>query len=309
MLILAAVLQGFQQNICDEKLTVIAILTTVYPAVVPFFKDFLQGIESQTDSDFILCIVNDGVDGLNKKLFGHNFDVCILEASGTPAALRREGIDWVDREGLEWIVFADSDDICSSDRVARTRSLKEGVDGLFNDLTFFKGSPTTGQSLLSGRFNDGDYARSSDLINGNFLGLTNTVARTNLLKCSASQIPEDVIAFDWALFTRMVLEGAVIRYVDGSPTFYRQHSGNITGLKNISDAHVFEGACIKARHYELFKSYGKPFNQLADDYIILVSNLHSDESFLRDYCNAVRKKSLEYHLWWEPIKLPKELGL
>jgi glycosyltransferase involved in cell wall biosynthesis len=287
----------------------LAVLTTVYPAALPFLDDFLEGLQNQSDSNFTLFIVNDGVEGLEGLPSGKNFDTRILKASGTPAALRRQGINWVTEDGAEWVVFADADDVCSTERVARTRGSIDGVDGLFNDLIIFNDQSTVERSLFSTRFSDGDFVRSSNLVNKNFLGLSNTAAKASLLRYSASHIPEDVIAFDWALYTRMVLENATICYMDGAPTYYRQHRGNVAGLGNISNKQIFKGTRIKARHYDLFRPHGDPYDRLADDFVDLVSRLELNGPFFRDYCRAVRKNSLESHLWWEAMKLPKEIGL
>lgn len=287
----------------------IGVLTTIYPSGLPFLNDFMQGLENQTDSNFILFMVNDGVDGLREKISRQNFEINILEAVGTPAALRRKGIEWAEQKGVEWIIFVDADDVCSTERVARTRGSIDGVDGLFNDLIIFNDQSTVERSLFSTRFSDGDFVRSSNLVNKNFLGLSNTAAKASLLRYSASHIPEDVIAFDWALYTRMVLENATICYMDGAPTYYRQHRGNVAGLGNISNKQIFKGTRIKARHYDLFRPHGDPYDRLADDFVDLVSRLELNGPFFRDYCRAVRKNSLESHLWWEAMKLPKEIGL
>lgn len=287
----------------------LSILTTVYPSALPFLNDFLEGLKNQTDGDFVLFVVNDGVYGLGEMSSEQDFEIRFLEASGTPAALRRQGIDWAEREGAEWIIFSDADDVCTAERVARTRASSNGADGLFNDFVMFGEQTTNETPLLSPRFKAGDVVRPDALVNANFLGLSNTAAKASLLRGSAAGIPDDLIAFDWALFTRMVLDGATIRYMDGAPTRYRQHPGNVAGLEDVSDHQVLRGVGVKARHYDLFRPDGPPYDRLATDFAALRTRLDTDEPFFRDYCRAVRKDSSEYPLWWEPMKLPEELGL
>lgn len=287
----------------------LAVLTTVYPAALPFLDDFLEGLQNQSDSNFTLFIVNDGVEGLEDLPLGKNFDTRILKASGTPAALRRQGIDWVTQDGAEWVVFADSDDICASERVAKIRARRNNADGLFNDLLTFGSHITQEKSLLSPRFKAGDAIRPDALVNVNFLGMTNTAAKAKLLKNSAAQIPDDVIAFDWALFTLIALNGAAIRYMDGAPTRYRQHDNNVAGPCNVSDQKILKGVEIKSRHYDLFCHKGDPYDRLATDFEALKIRLNTDAQFLRDYCRAVRVRAGKIPLWWQPMKLPEELGL
>ncbi|MBT3305694.1 MAG: glycosyltransferase family 2 protein [Alphaproteobacteria bacterium] len=286
-----------------------AVLTTVYPAALPFLDDFLQGLKNQTDRDFILFIVNDGVEALGELSSGQVFEIRILEASGTAAALRRQGIAWAEKEGAEWIILVDSDDICTADRVARTRATCGKADGLFNDLIPFGAQVSEETPLLSPHFREPDPVVPHALVNSNFLGMSNTAARADLLAASAAQMPEDLIAFDWALFTRMTLDGATIRYMDGAPTRYRQHADNIASPFNISDRQVLKGVAIKARHYELFDPDGAPYDALATGFANLQARLNSDASFCQEYCHAVRKNSPDFPLWWEPMKLPEELGL
>ena len=287
----------------------IAVLPTVYPAALPFIDDFLDGIENQIDSDFVLLIVNDGIEAFDQLTSGKSFEIHVLEASGTPAALRRQGIDWAEQKGAEWIIFADADDVCAAERVAKTRTSRDGADVLFNDLIMFGEQTINETSLLSSHFEDGDAARPGALVNMNFLGMSNTVAKAGLLNRSAAYIPDDLTAFDWALFTRMVLNGAVVRFMGGAPTRYRQYGGNVAGPGDSSNKQILWGVSVKARHYDVFRPDGEPYRQLADKFAALRMRLDTDEAFLHDYCNAVRENSPECPLWWEPMKLPEELGL
>ena len=71
-----------------------AIFSVSYLGVEPYISDFLQSLSKQTDKDFVLFLLNDGLSDIERFLEGIDFSVEVLEKTGHPAALRKAGIQW-----------------------------------------------------------------------------------------------------------------------------------------------------------------------------------------------------------------------
>lgn len=286
----------------------IAVFSVVHPLAEPFFDDFLDSLESQTDQDFRVFLVDAGASALGERLADRQLNVTIHAAEGSPTAVRRQGIMAACRENIDWLIFLDSDDYCAPDRVARCRQSIAGADILFFDAVIFGKGIDKPISLLTRRFEHAE--QPEDILpHANFLGLSTTAARLKAVRAALDTLPDDLIAFDWALFTRMVLAGSVTRYVRGSPTWYRQHQDNIAGIFDLSDEQIRRGVAIKARHYALFRDAGALYARLAEAFAVLQRRIETDDIYRESYCQAVRKAAPSIPLWWESMKLPEELPL
>ena len=94
--------------------------TIVYPQALPYFKDVCHSAMLQTRRDFDFIVVNDGCNTatLRKHLAGLN--ATILDAAGTPAQNRQQGINYARKQNYKYIFFCDADDTFSANRYERT---------------------------------------------------------------------------------------------------------------------------------------------------------------------------------------------
>ena len=94
-----------------------AVFSVVYPGVEIYFPEFLSTLSKQTDRNFTVFLINDGLPNIEDFLKRTDLDVKVKEAQESPAALRKMGIRWAQEEGAKNIIFADSDDYFAKNRV------------------------------------------------------------------------------------------------------------------------------------------------------------------------------------------------
>lgn len=70
------------------------VFSVVYPGVEAYFPEFLSTLSKQTDRNFALFLINDGLPNIEDFLKRTDLDVKVKEAQKSPAALRKAGVQW-----------------------------------------------------------------------------------------------------------------------------------------------------------------------------------------------------------------------
>ena len=82
----------------------------------------------------------------------------------------------------------------------------------------------------------------------NFVGLGCSAIRSETIK--DINIPSDIIAIDWYLFTILLLKGFNGKMVNNASVYYRQHLNNtVGGMQRLDSKRLFKGVHIKEKHY------------------------------------------------------------
>ena len=287
-----------------------AIFTVSYPAVEPYIADFLHSLSRQTDKDFILFLINDGCHDIGRVLERIDFPVNVLEQEGHPAGLRKAGIEWVISEGAKSIIFADADDYFADNRIEISKKLLVEYDVICNELLLVGEKFPQPIPMLGEFFKYEIGITTEDIRNGNCLGLSNTSIRVDKISALMTEVPDDIIAFDWAFFALCLHAGAKAIFTNNTQTNYRQHGDNIASPCSFSEVQILRGVQVKREHYQNLSQFYKEYGLLAELFGELLVQLQSDEILIRKYCQAVRKHAPAMSpLWWEPIKSLKEFGL
>lgn len=286
----------------------LAFFTVVYPAAEPFLEDYLRSLAFQNDQAFEIFLMNDGLIGIEERLSALPVSAIVHPARGTPVQIRKDGIRLAREAGIDMLIFLEADDYCVDSRVLRTRAAAGQAEILFYESLLFGDTLTEPVPLLAEHMGRGELSREV-LKEANFLGLSNTAVRCESMYRVVNELPDDLVAFDWALFTAMTMEGAAFQFVPGAETHYRRHAGNVADPLDLSDAQIRRGVAVKARHYALFGSDGAPYDRLAEAFAELSARLDGDAVFRYDYFRAVRENAPPVPLWWEPMRLAEELGL
>ena len=163
--------------------------------------------------------------------------------------------------------------------------------------------------MLGGLFKDEMEITTEYILNGNCLGLSNTSIKADKISELMSEIPDDIIAFDWAFFALCLHAGAKAIFTNNTQTYYRQHGDNIASPCSFSEEQILRGVQVKKNHYQMLSRFYEEYISLLDLFEKLLAQLQSDETLRRKYCQAVRKHAPAMSLWWEPIKSLEELGL
>jgi glycosyltransferase involved in cell wall biosynthesis len=286
-----------------------AVLSFVYPGVERYLPQFIRSLSNQNDKDFVLFLINDQVDNLRTFLEDFDLPVKIQNSFGSPAKLRKTGIAWVADEKFDIVVFADADDCFSENRVLLSKGLLRNNDIIFNELLLFGKNMSKCIPMLEPRFVHGQYIGESSLLNANCLGMSNTAVRINKITDLASGIPDTVIAFDWALYVKLLNAGSRALFTKETSTYYRQHVRNIASPLAMTDEQILRGVNVKAEHYSALKNLNKWYFLQSGTFTWLLKKLYADDLFRHKYCETVRSHLPANPLWWEPIKSAEELKL
>lgn len=286
-----------------------AIFSVFYPRVEPYIPEFLYSLSKQTDKNFTLFLLNDGLSDVERFLKKVNFPVKILDQTGYPAALRKVGIQWVISEGAEAVVFADADDYFADNRIEISKKMMGYHDVVCNEILLTGQKYPQPVPMLGRVFKNRREITIEDIVHGNCLGLSNTSIKLGKIPVLMSEIPDDVIAFDWAFFTLCLHAGAKATFTKNTETYYRQHGDNIASPCSFSEEQILRGVKVKWDHYQMLSKFYKEYEPLAKLFGELLVQLQSDVMLKRNYCQAVRKHAPAIPLWWEPIKTLEELQI
>ncbi|MDL1980925.1 MAG: hypothetical protein LWX02_05535 [Deltaproteobacteria bacterium] len=286
-----------------------AVFSVVYPGMEAYFPEFLSTLSKQTDRNFTLFLINDGLPNIDGFLKRADLDVKVKDAGGSPAALRKMGIRWLQEVGAKIIIFADSDDYFTKNRVEISRDIMVKYDLVFNELILTSKGVADSTPMLGTYFSDGEIVFCKHIKMANCMGLSNTALRVDSIPSYIDRIPESIIAFDWALFVLCLHAGARGVFTKKTVTYYRQYGNNLASPHSFTEVQILRGVQVKRDHYQILSRFYEEYAHLADVFGELLVQLQSDNMLRQKYCQAVRKHAPAMPLWWEPIKSLKELGL
>ncbi|MCC7573100.1 MAG: glycosyltransferase [Candidatus Methanofastidiosum sp.] len=285
-----------------------AVLTVVYQGVEPYIHDFLISLQSQTDNDFDLVLVDDGFYQLQDCLSHFSIRSRVLYFEGSFVGIRKQAIRWLAAEDYDYVVFADSDDYFDWQRIKICKELLNTYDLVCNELVLFGANLFGMIPMASSRFYEGQEISADHLWYGNIMGMSNTGARLAHIIPYIDMIPDDIVALDWMLYSLALLHLNTCVFTKRTKTYYRQHTNNIAAPQNYSEEQIIRGVRIKCYHYQILARYKEDYYDYAKQYQRLLTDL-DNVGFREKYCRAVRTFAPSYPLWWEAIKLAEELDL
>lgn len=284
------------------------VLSAIYPQAKPYILEFLSSLARQTDSEFSLFLVNDGLSQVESFLKEAGLDAQVLPATGTPTEIRKIGIEWVKSMGAETIIFADADDYFSPNRIEVSKKALADVDLSCNEILLV-GEKIPHPISMFDKLEDKMKISKAHIKTGNCLGLSNTAIRVKCIPRSFETIPNSIIAFDWALFALCIHEGAQALFTKETQTYYRQHDFNVASAKCLTDGQIMRGVEVKKDHYQWLSETYKEYALLSKVFENLSVQLQNSSVLKERYFETVRQNSFSSSLWWEPIKTLEELGL
>lgn len=210
----------------------IALITFIYPEAEKYLHSLVADLNAQTTWQFNVVIFNDGVSHPGKWLdqLHMPFQVLSVQAK-TPMSIRFEALKRLRTMDFDYLIFQDSDDGLSPNRVEVVTSLLSDYPLVVNDLDIMDDSgKVISPHIWKDRFDDKPEFSSEDLEPYNFSGLGNTAIRTQLLDAVPNQPDRELIAVDWYLFYCIMKTTSITGYrTSDCTTLYRQHNQNSIG--------------------------------------------------------------------------------
>lgn len=285
-------------------------LTTIFPASEKYLDDFFVSLQNQNYKDFDILVVNDGIYKFNSYIKRY-YDLNIIEiiSEQSPAKNREAGIKKALQLGYQYIIFGDSDDYFSKNRVKNSlNALRENVL-VVNDLVLFNNEDKI-EGFLSKCIKTTDY-QLEQIYNSNVFGFSNIAIQSKIIDPSF-YFDEDLIAVDWYFITIILLnQKCKMQFLSDVQTYYRQHDSNTIGMsRQLNKQKLDLGIKVKDLHYSALIKYcaikelkktGLLFKNKLDK-VRKLRNKLSTPSFIINYIQIINfNMDNIFTGWWSEI--------
>lgn len=242
--------------------------TVFYKLAYDYIEEFINSINNQLDKDFRVLIINDDIERrqlealLSKCVF--QYEIIEYENTFSPAGLRIMLLIEAIKRDVDLLIIGDADDVFSENRVGLIKKYADNdinCTFLYNDILTLTGEKVFPQ--LPKRIK-----RIEDICDYNFLGMSNTAIKINKLTFDKvySFFEGDQPIFDWYLYSRLLIDGAKGKYVEGAITFYRYHENNLVGDQDANKEIIKREIEVKKRHYYSLANHSLIMKRRAIEY-------------------------------------------
>lgn len=274
----------------------VALGTVIYQAAWSYKEEFIQAVNNQTTQNFEVLFINDGIGEKEveelKSAIQRKVTITEVEKNRSISEIRKILLEEAKRIGIDLLVLSDFDDVFDRNRV------EKAVHAVENDICIYYNNLKTFDGNVVFQYLPIQVNHYKDILEYNFLGLSNTTLKMDLIDMDFIRKLKDVKTnvFDWYLFSKLLAEGKRGKLIEDSYTYYRIGENNIAGLATQNlDAYKKE-LIIKREHYRLLCDSGDLFEDLYGIYSgFSVEQLtKKDNSYLNQCLNGY---------WWELIKI------
>ncbi|MCG8409657.1 MAG: glycosyltransferase [Bacteroidales bacterium] len=207
----------------------IVFLTTIFPAVKNFLPDFFDSLESQTSKDFDLLVINDGVSDFSFYDEKYpNLNIIEYKFSQSPAKNREYGIKKCIELNYEYIIFGDSDDFFSKNRIENSIKALRFNDLVVNELNIYSSGECINNFFAKNLKKT--HLLRGEIIDSNIFGFSNIALRKSIINVDFS-FSNKLIAVDWFFVSSLLIKEKInISFLKDVYTYYRQHDNNLIGM-------------------------------------------------------------------------------
>jgi hypothetical protein len=280
-----------------------------------FVKDFLESVFKQTNQNFELLILSDDVDNIKEIFDKYNFGEKIIHLESnvkklTPIQLRKELINISYDMGADFLIFSDFDESVANNRVDEILTYIKKYNFVFNDFFVVdeKLNKIKDKSFFEIRNVPDHLMDWRDIKLFNYVGLGSLAINLSSYDFKSIIIPDYIIAVDWFLVTKVLVDGGCGMKLSNTFANYRQHNNSFVGFNfSLNKEKLSQGLRVKENHYNYFKEYNQEYNTLYSEIIDLKDYISEvGDNFYIDKVNS--KFDTNKFCWWENIKLKKELS-
>ena len=215
----------------------VAFLTTIFPMKEQFLNDFFDSLSRQTYDKFDVIVVNDGYDNFyDVKIKYQNLSIIELPYSDTPAKNREYGINYCIDNKFDILIFGDSDDYFSNNRITKSVKLLSDHEIVVNDLTTFDKTGIIQHKYISTRVKNNSIINYSFIKDKNIFGMSNTAINLNIL--DKVKFDDSLVAVDWLMFKDLLKLGHKAIFTNEIISYYRQYSDNTIGLREVEGRYL-----------------------------------------------------------------------
>jgi len=291
------------------------LIGVIYPKVQKYLSDYCKSIKSQDMNKFDILILNDGFIS-RFPLKNKRITIIDIKNKLTPTEIRMLGIEYAIENNYKYVIFSDTDDYFSLNRISVSINKLEKYDFVFNELYLINEKKDVIQkSYYTNILKKVEYLSYLEITNRNLFGLGNTAAK--VIKLKDLFIPKEIIAVDWWIFSILLLNKYKGGFIKEAITYYRQHNNNFIGIsKKLNKTILQKGIKVKQIHYksllrycedrkmkEATKIYSKKLEE-----INTLNKYIQDNNFCKRYIEVINKNhSKIFNGWWSEILPINEL--
>ncbi len=266
-------------------------MTFIYPASLRFLSQLVECVNSQSLKDFTLIVFNDTEFEEFEAFYNCRVPFTIVNVSGSLEEIRYSALSYLKEMKSEKIVFMDSDDLMSVNRLEECDKYLGEYRLVVNDLNLMdKVGQLTDKLYWSERLAHETEFDFTFLNDHNIVGFGNTAINSDLLRSGIKECVE-VIALDWYIFYQLLFDNRVQAiFINTCQSHYRQHDDNTVGLAVVTPDRLKKAKKAKYLHYSaLYKIGFDTRNQLEELEQLDLNDLFPELDL--------------HHFWWEELKI------
>jgi len=281
-----------------------------------FLDEYLKSVFDQSDNTFELLILLDDIEEvvIRKKLEILNVNditvhIYVSDDGKTPLQLRKELIDISYAMDASVLIFSDFDETVACNRVEVIKDKIEGVSFVFNDFYVVDSMlrRMSDKSFFSCRKIPEHITDWRSIKSFNYIGFGSLAINLTAYDYRNLCFPDDIIALDWFLATKVLLDGGDGLSLGNTYANYRQHDNSLVGFDFMLDIKKLkQGLMVKEAHYRNLKNDNDEIFELYAGIKNLMNYINSIGD--NKYIDAVNSSfNTEEFCWWENIKLEHEI--
>lgn len=281
-----------------------AILTTWYPSVEPYLNKFIASINNQIDKNFSIIILNN--DFKNFEKFKNKFDkkiklIEIFSKTNNIILNRKKLIESAIKNKFDYLVFCDSDDYFSKNKILLTKKKLKNNDIVINQIVIKKKNKLD-ETFIKKKVVNLIKKKKFNILNYNVFGLSNTAIKSKYAKTAINKINKNIKIFDWFFWILVEPFKKSVMFESKIKTYYNLHNNNQTFTYQKVDHKKYINL-LKIRKNNFF--YLKKINKVYLKYYL------DEKKYFKYIENKIKlsgnkiKEILEYNLnykqklWWE----------
>lgn len=285
------------------------LCTVIFSQNIPYLEAFFDSVSNQDTLSFDFLIINEDVDIAQYTKWTKN--ATILQSIGNPLENRLQMIRYAKEKRYKYIIWQDSDDMCSPERITTILEEIGDCDVLVHDMRIIDNvGDKIGESFIGERFCNMDIC-FEDIKYKNFIGFGNTAVRVDCLS-SNMYIPESIKAVDWWIACSLALDGKNIKYINKTLSDYRQYDLNLAHL-NLAHLNIVSTDQLKRQLGIINAHYTGLIKSLVKDKVLqtelkqhnrkieMIINKFPEEKLRLNTITLFKEEYTSQFVWWEEI--------
>jgi hypothetical protein len=233
------------------------LVTSFFNKNKKYINNFVKSINSQTDQNFDLLISTDNSSykknllnlKLKKKIF-------IIKEKKKIFKTKILLIKKAKKLNYKFIVFADSDDALSKNRIKKSTNLLSRNNVVINEIKLMKEKKTLFSPIFINKSGI-DYRKL--ILDGNIFGFGNTSINSKILKKinlkNLEKINKNIYACDWVFYGIIILNEKKIKFTNKCYTLYRLNYNQLSFSKKMNTKNYLQTLYYHIEVFNILKKY------------------------------------------------------